>query len=199
MVASSPIGDVGRTLRALLLEGMTSWSVDDDQIALVSPAQFDGDGAGLSLHLYRVIENAHWANERPGITGTYDPSAAPLVLELSYLLTAHPADSDAVETADTLEQHRMLSAAIRTFREHATVDDPDLIGSLAGGPALQLSVEDADDRVHDVWSTFADTPYLPSVSYRVTPVVIEPSTVPTDQRVLTTRVEHGTYDQEESP
>lgn len=196
MAGANPIGDAGRTLRSLLLDGMESWSVDDEQIALVSPAQFDGDGAGLSLHLYRVTENAHWANERPSITGTRDPAAAPLVLSLSYLLTAHPADGDAVESADTLEQHHMLSTAMQTFREHRTIADPDLVGALAGGPRLELTIEDADERVHDVWSTFADTPYLPSISYGVTPVVIESEDVPVDQRVLTTRFEHDTHDVE---
>ena len=198
MAGFNPIGDVGRTLRTLLLDGMGTWSVDDEQIALTSPAQFAPDEVGLSLHLYHLAEDPHWANERPSIDGSQDPRAAPLVLGLSYLITAHPPDGDSIDTTDTLEQHRMLSKAIQTFRRHATIDDPDLVGSLAGGPALQVSVEDESDRVHDVWSTFQELPYLPSVSYRVTPLVIDIDEPLPDQRVLQTNIKHGEMATEET-
>lgn len=187
----NPIGDVGRTLRSLLVDGMGTWSVEDHQIALASPEQFEPDEVGLSLHLYHLRENAHLANEVPSLSGGQHPKEIPLILELYYLLTAHPPDGESVDTSDTLEQHRMLSKAVQTFREHSIVKDPDLRGSLAGGVPLQLAIDtDATDHVMDVWGSFQDTPYLPSVSYTVTPVVIETALEEIPARVMRTKMEY---------
>ncbi len=193
----NPIGDAGRTLRALLIDGMGTWSVEDHQIALASPEQFEPDEVGLSLHLYHLRENAHFTNEFTAVSGATSPRESPLILELYYLLTAHPPNGETVDTSDTLEQHRMLSKAIQTFREHSVVTDPDLEGSLAGGVPLQITIdEDATDQVMDVWGSFQETPYLPSISYVVTPLLIETTIEDRPARVMETRMGYLT---EETP
>ena len=194
----NPIGDVGRTLRSLLQEGMGSWSVDDHQIALVSPDQFDPDEVGLSLHLYHLTENPHLRNDPPAAADADRPGGSPLVLELYYLLTAHPPDGETIDTSDTLEQHRILSKAIQTFGERSIVGGPDLEGSLAGGDPLHITIDtEATDHVLDVWSSFRDTPYLPSVSYVVTPVVIETADEEVSPRVVESRMEY--FEQRSEP
>lgn len=168
---------------------MGTWSVSDDQIALTSPQQFDPDDVGLSLHLYHLQESAHHADGQPPATYRDDD---PLVLELFYLLTAHPANGDTIETSDTLEQHRMLSKAAQTLRRHAIVKGPDMQGSLTGGEPLHITINtDATDHVMDVWSSFPDTPYLPSISYSVNPVVIETEEAAPSPRVTTATMELG--------
>jgi len=44
----------------------------------------------------------------------------------------------------------------------------------------------------NVWSTFQDQPYRPSVAYRVTPVVIESASRSEDGRVVEQRFEEYT-------
>ncbi len=170
---------------------MESWSVDEHQIALVSPDRFDPDEVGLSLHLYHLEENAHLANDPPAVADADRPGGSPLILQLYYLLTAHPPDGEAIDTSDTLEQHRILSKAIQTFRERSIVGGPNLKGSLAGGDPLHITIDtEATDHVLDVWSSFQDTPYLPSVSYVVTPVVIETAGEAAAPRVVESRMEY---------
>ena len=165
MDAFNPIGDVGRTLRALLLDGMGTWSVDDEQIALASPEQFEPEEVGLSLHLYHLEKHAHRAQQS---------GSAPVTLDLYYLLTAHPPNGETVDTSDTLEQHRMLSKAVQTLRTHSSISGSNLQGSLAGGESLQVTIDTgATDHVMDVWTSFQDTPYMPSISYIVSPVTID--------------------------
>lgn len=193
MTENNPIGDVGRTLRSLLLMGMGTWSVEEDQIALTSPDRFESNKVGLSVHLYRVEENPHLANEYPAATGETRSGAGRLVLQLHYLLTAHPADGETVDTSDTLDQHRMLSTAIQTLRKNATVRGSDLQGSLAGGDPLTIAIDrGATDHVADIWTTFQETPYLPSISYMVTPVVIETADEEAGPPVIESRMEYVT-------
>lgn len=184
MTTFNPIGDVGKTLRALLLEGMGTWSVDDEQIALASPEQFDPDEVGISLHLYHLEKQAHQGPE---------DASSPVALELYYLLTAHPPSGETIETADTLEQHRMLSKAVQTFRTNSTISGSSLLGSLSGGDPLHVTLDtDATDHVMDVWTSFQDTPYMPSISYSVSPVLIETPSI--EEAPPVTEVTTGYHD-----
>lgn len=190
MAEFNPIGDVGRTLRSLLLDEMATLSVEDEQVALTSPDRFDTDDVGLSLHLYHLQENPQLANESPSRPGG-GGGGGPLVLELYYLLTAHPPDGDTVTTEETLSQHQLLSKAVQAFREHSIVTGSELEGSPTDDGTLYISIDpDATDHVLDVWSSFQDTPYLPSVSYVVTPVVIETDEVEPGPRVHESNMDH---------
>ncbi len=189
MSSFNPIGDVGRTLRSLLLDGTVTWDLSEEQVALTSPEEFDPDEGGLSIHLYRLVENEHASNQRPGGGGR--TADAPLVLELYYLVTAHPPNGGPVGTDDTLEQHRLLSRAIHAFEERAVVRPPDLLGALADGPPLHITMGTGDDgRVMDVVGMFGNGPPRPSVSYRVTPVIIEPTAAEAGPRVVETTMEY---------
>lgn len=191
MAEFNPIGDVGYTLVSLLRDGMGDLAVSEDQIALVSPDQYDGDGAGLSLFLYHVDRNAHLSNDHRQDLDVAPQSGSPLVLELYYLLTAHPPDDDASNTSNTMAQHRLLSEAVRTLEENAVVSGPDLKQSLAGGDRLQVSISrQSPEHLVDLWNAFPDTAHLPSVSYVVTPVTIETEPAAAADRVTEARVEY---------
>jgi hypothetical protein len=186
----NPIGDAGYTLVSLLRDGMGELEVSERQVALVSPDQYDGDGVGLSLYLYHVDRYAHLANETRGDLDVATGEGAPLVLELYYLLTAHPPESDASSTSDTMAQHRLLSEAIRILEQNALVSGPDLKGSLAGRDGLQVSIgRQSPEHLVDLWSAFPDTAHLPSVSYVVTPVAIETAPREAADRVTEVRVD----------
>lgn len=190
MVDFNPIGDVGHTLVSILRDGMGGLEVSDQQIELVSPAQYDDDQVGLSMYLYHVGENDHLRNE-PGESP--DPATQPgdpLVLELYFLLTAHPPNSDTTRTSDTMEQHRMLSEAMRTLRENAIISGPDLEGTASGDGRLYVTISrQSPENVTDIWNSFQEVPHLPSVSYVVTPVIIDTEPEGSAERVVESRFE----------
>ena len=190
METFNPLGDVGETLRSILHEGMGTLEVSDEQIALASPEQFEPDEVGLSVHLYHLREDAHLANERD-LGPLSGESARPLVLQLYYLITAHPPNGETVETGDTISQHQILSKAVRTLHEHSIVSGSRLSGDFPPETELHITIDaDATDHVMDVWGSFQDTPYLPSVSYVVSPVVIETAAGETDEPVTEATMHH---------
>lgn len=177
MANYTAIADVGDTLVELLRDDMDD-IVDRSEIALRSP---DGVSTGgnvrLTVFLYDVSVNAHVRNdERPSIDGTTD-GGHPLVLDLHYLLTAHPAKSNqggggGGGPPQTTDQHSVLGGAMRTLHDNSIVEGSRLQGSL--DDELQLSIEpEPTDATVNIWSTFDEEPYRPSVSYLVTPVVID--------------------------
>lgn len=169
---SDAIAAVGDTLLSLLREEISKQGLT---IALASPGEFDPDSTGLSLFLYDVTESRDLSNRKPQARedGTIVGSA--LALELSYLLTAHPADDvDHSSVSESTSHHDALGEAMTVFREHAILSGSTLKGSLGDDDRLHISMDDRTaERTADVWSTFQETPYQPSVSYVVAPVIID--------------------------
>lgn len=193
MVDFNPIGDVGHTLVSILRDGMGGLEVSDQQIELVSPAQYDSEQVGLSLYLYHIAENDHLRNEPGGPPDHAAQPGDPLVLELYFLLTAHPPDSDTTRTSDTMEQHRMLSEAMRTLRENAIISGPDLEGTVSGNERLYVTISrQSPENVIDIWNSFQEVSHLPSVSYVVTPVTIDTEPEGSAERVVESRFEEYT-------
>lgn len=184
------IADAGRTLVALLRDRMTGL-LTSDQVVLASPVDDDlDDDVRLTVFLFDVDGTTPPSGERRGrATGTDDP----LRVELKYLLTAHPGreDSTTKTTARTANEHTVLGRAMQVLDDNAIVEGPDLRGSLADDDErLQVSVlSETADTVVNLWTTFQDAPYRPSVSYLVTPVEIESRRESAGERVEEFRVE----------
>jgi hypothetical protein len=193
VVDFNPIGDAGHTLVSILRDGMGGLEVSDQQIELVSPAQYDSDQVGLSLYLYHIGENDHLRNEPSEPPDPATEPGDPLVLELYFLLTVHPPDSDTAKTSDTMEQHRMLSEAMRTLRENAIISGPDLEGAASGDERLYVTISrQSPENVMDIWNSFQEVSHLPSVSYAVTPVIIDTESDGSAERVVESRFEEYT-------
>lgn len=178
MATYTAITDVGNTIVELLRDDMESVVDDREQIALRSPNGVStGGNVRLTVFLYDVSVNAHARNdERPRIDETTE-AEYPLVLDLRYLLTAHPATGNQGRggggaPSQTSDQHSVLGRAMQTLHDNAIVEGSRVGGSL--DDELQLSIEpDPTDETVNIWSTFDGEPYRPSVSYLVTPVVID--------------------------
>lgn len=186
------IADAGETLVALLRDRMGSL-IGDEEIALASPgAQGAGDDFRLTLYLYDVSPSEHLSNERPPMTDSMR-EGDPLALDLHYLLTAHAKDgSNDPPTTRTKEQHTVLGRAMQILQDNAIVRQPDLEGDLDAGDELTVAVEDVPrDDVVNIWTTFSDDPYEPSVPYVVSPVIIESERREPLDRVVET--EFGEY------
>ena len=174
------IADVGETLVALLRDRM-SGLLKPAEIGLASPGEMTaGSGLRLTVFLYRVDESAHLKNaERrrpPGDETTLkDP---PVALDLHYLLTPHPTKRTSDARGRTAEeQHRVLGRAIQVLHDNSVLREADLRGDLTADRELRISMESTDaqsaDRLVNLWGSFPETPYRPSVPYVVSPVFIE--------------------------
>lgn len=190
MAADSAIADVGETLIGVLRDEMGDL-VDQDEIALASPSTIgNGNEARLTLFLYRITENADLKNARREAidpTSTGDPphlQPSPLALDLYYLLTAHPATGGSDETERSGEQHLVLGRAMQVLHDNAIFRGSELRGSLASDPEEERSEEElritvaptdspALDDLVNLWGTFPDQSFQPSLSYLVSPVRID--------------------------
>lgn len=178
------ISAVGQTLVGVLEDRMSL--VGSDDIALTPPHNV-GKGAGdyrLTCYLYDVTESGHLKNAEPPPRPGEDSEAA-ITLDLAYLLTAHPSSTGPDDTANTVDQHNVLGEAIQVLAEDGILQGTTLEGTLSGGPPLQVTIEEESlEHVTNIWGTFSETPYRPSVCYLVTPVVIDATSTEDDQRVL---------------
>ena len=190
------IEDVGWTLVELLRDRMGTDLIDQDrEVALSSPGDVgSGDGARLTLYLYRVTENDHLKNMQRQEADVDHYRRPPLVLDLYYLLTAHPSDGEGDGTERTEEQHRVFGRAMQVFHDNSILRGSDLKGSLANQEALRISIHSQDvDDVISIWSTFDETPFQPSVAYLVTPALIESTEKEEVSRVVERHLEEYSW------
>jgi hypothetical protein len=169
MPGYAAIEEAGRTLRDLLRTELQGIDITGTEVVveLVSPGDITGTDVHLSLYLYRVEENASLKNAEPLVEAdvTLPP---PLVLDLYYLLSAHPTEQNP-DSNDSYEQHRVLGRAMQVLYDNRV-----LRGAQPSGDDLHLSVEpQSTDELTGIWNTFEGRTYQPSVAYLVTPVVIE--------------------------
>jgi hypothetical protein len=170
-VIHSGIKDVSETLLDMLKQEFGSGV----KIALESPKN-----AGqnlLTLLLYKVVESPEYKNAEP-ITATKPNGSIiqrqpPLTLDAYYMLTAH-------SNGNHLEAHKALGRAMRLFYDNGVLHgsllrhtDPADSGLTADSVVrITLNPISMEDMTR-IWSVFPDTPYEISVTYLVTPVVVD--------------------------
>jgi hypothetical protein len=184
-----------RTLDEALAAG-TPGSVPNATASTVRPEDVtNGNGAktGINIYLYQVMPNASLRNEelptrRADGSLVRRPQAA---LDLHYILTFYGDEKEQepqrlLGTAiSTLNERPVLSRdAIRHAIDQAVADDPatylqfsDLVDQidLVKLSPLALNLEE----LSKLWSVFFQTPYVLSVAYQGTVVLIESDVHPT--------------------
>jgi hypothetical protein len=152
---------------------------------------------GVNLFLYQVTPNPGWRNaDLP----TRDPDGSlgqrpQVALDLHYLLSFHGDESK-------LEPQRLLGSAARTLQAHPvltremiqdTLEDP--LFSFLAGSDLADSVESVKftpsflslEELSKLWSVFPQAPYVLSVGYQGTVVLIEGRAEPRQALPVRTR------------
>lgn len=177
MAGYTAIKDVGVSIVSLLNREFGDL-LQGGRVTLASPGEIDeGGNVRLTVYLYRVSENGHTRNAERQETGTEKIKGLPLSLDLHYLITAHPwtkPNSDTTTGTDVEDQHMVLGRAMQVMQDNSVLRDSDLEGDLIGDRELRISrYSEAPDEVLNVWNTFQDRPFRPSVSYLVGPVTIE--------------------------
>lgn len=162
------IGDVSATLADVLEAGI---GIDQLDVVVTSPDEVTGSGSPtVGLFLYDVSESPHESTLQREEVDTGTDRLAPLVVDLHYLVTAYPSGSGN-DTQKAQRAHGLLGEAMWALRGDAVVRGSALRGSLDG--ELRISRGEPEDVIMDVWNTFPDTSYLPSVAYTVGPVALD--------------------------
>ncbi|MEF8853074.1 MAG: DUF4255 domain-containing protein [Haloarculaceae archaeon] len=196
MAGYAAIAEASETLVELLRDRIAERgdvvAIDRTEIALVSPADVGADSdVRLSVFLYDVTENEILKNEQRTVVDETRTREPPLALDLRYLITAFPSQSGSDETANTLDQQRVLGLAMQVLREHALLGPDELPSSLAGNE-IQVAREDESlQAITDIWSTFGDTGLQPSVTYELSPVLIDATTEQAVERVTGKGMEYN--------
>jgi hypothetical protein len=159
------IEDASTTLVEVLEDRIEMDSVD---VVLSSPnAVTTSSTPTIGLFLYRVAESPHGD---PMSFEEVDPETVrpgPLTVDLDYMVTAYPSGGNN-QNQKVQRQHGLLGEAMRALRDAAVVRGSALRGSLES--ELRISRGDDEETLMDVWNTFPETAYLPSVAYSVGPV-----------------------------
>lgn len=167
MSNANGIKDASTTLAGLLEEEIDIKGIN---VVLSSPVEISNVGSPtVSFFLYDVTENPHESTLRPEEVDVDTIRQGPLEVDLHYLLTAYPSGTGDT-SRKTERQHVLLGEAMRVLRDDAVLRGSSLQGALEH--ELRVTRGDNDDAIMDVWNTFPDTPYLPSISYTVGPVSI---------------------------
>lgn len=199
MAEYTAIADVSESLVGLLRDRIDDrsdvLSIEADAIAAVSPADVDGD-IRLTLWPYHLVENETMNNGERRQIETDRVQDPPLALDLYYLLTAFPAD----EADGTTDQQRLLGLAMQVFYDNAVLTGSELAGSLGEDLELRVSLErrSIQDRTA-LWNTFPEVSFQPSVTYHVSPVLIDSRQEAAIDRVTERETGVARTDPESSP
>jgi Pvc16 N-terminal domain len=175
------------TVTAILqrvLQSAVQADVDGVRVTTIQPRNI-GNGTpetGINLFLYHVTRNTAYNNADVTplrVKGT--PVKRQAALDLHYMISFYGNDTE-------LEPQRLLGSVVRTLKDRPTISselieqairDPTyrfLEGSNLADQLQQLTIVPMDMNLDDlskVWSTFFQAPYLLSMAYKVTVVMLE--------------------------
>ena len=176
------IATVTATLQRIL-QASVQRDVDGVRVTVVKPGMI-GSGTpelGVNLFLYHVSRNPGISPDMAASRLKSSGSRRQTPLELYYMLSFYCNDTE-------LEPHRLLGSVVRTFSDRTTLT-PEMIQDTIADSSFtfleisdlanqiqQLVISPVDMTVEDlskVWSVFFQAPYLLSMAYKVTAVMID--------------------------
>lgn len=177
MAKYNAIARVSDALIETLQQSMTGRedviSLDRSEIVLSSPDDVGSDSdVRLSLYLFKVAPSDHQQTSR--VTHNDMREAAPLALDLNYLLTAYPSTSGTNESTNMRDQHNALGLAMQVFHDNSLLSQAELGAGFDDDTQLTVSMDsDSESSVSRIWDSFQNVPRYPSVTYTVGPVHID--------------------------
>ncbi|UBF30547.1 DUF4255 domain-containing protein (plasmid) [Kovacikia minuta CCNUW1] len=177
------IATVTATLQRLL-QAAVQVDVDGARVTTVQPGQI-GSGTpetGINLFLYQVSRNPALKNTDT-VTARMkgNPVKRQTAIDLYYMVSFYGNDTE-------LEPQRLLGSVIRTFNDRPSLTTESIQETIADSSFRFLADSNLADQVQQVtinpvdltlddlskaWSTFFQTAYLLSITYKVTMVTIE--------------------------
>lgn len=167
-----------------ILQSAVQADVDGVRVTTVQPRSI-GNGTpetGINLYLYQVSRNTAYNNaDVTPLRVKGMPVKRQVALDLYYMLSFYGNDIE-------LEPQRLLGSVIRSLKDRPSVSSEYikeairntsyrfLEGSDLGNQLQQITIVPVDMTIDDlskVWSTFFQAPYLLSLAYRVTVIMLE--------------------------
>jgi hypothetical protein len=137
-------------------------------IGLASPA--DKGDLQLSLFLYNIREHENRRTEMIN-SGSGALKYPPMALDLHYLLTAY---SNADLHSKMIDEHRIMGKALQLLHDFSVLRGSVLQGTLAQqSEELRLVMDNIPSETMINYWNFNDVPFKMSVSFRVSPVLID--------------------------
>jgi Pvc16 N-terminal domain len=176
------IATITATLQRIL-QASVQRDMDGVRITAVKPGMI-GNGtpeSGVNLFLYHVTRNPAISTDLAASRLKSTGNRRQTPLELYYMLSFYGNDTE-------LEPHRLLGSVVRTFSDRATISSEMIQDTIKdssftflaesdlGEHIQQLVIAPVDLSMEDlskVWSVFFQAPYLLSLAYKVTVVMID--------------------------
>jgi hypothetical protein len=175
------VGNVGKTLIDLLWVSIKDDSIvkgiitSESQISLISPKETVDSNASekLCVFLYRITEFSTMKNV-PSNNVNKNP---PLYLTLHYLFVPY--------TENAENDQLIMGKILQVFVDNPVLRGSILHGALANtGEDLRVTMDSlSPDDLNKIW-TVLSSPYKITLSYSVSPVIIEPSVQSDGTRVI---------------
>jgi hypothetical protein len=178
-MSAEAIIQVTRALRTSLEQALAD-AADPGSVFIGPLDDPDAEGASLILFLYRIAPSPSLRNTahrvapaQPDLPALVYERALPL--DLYYLVTVGTRAGSGEEPL-----LRTLGFAIRALN-----DDPLLAGQAVGHELVRVSMEPlSTEEISRVWALFPTRNYRTSVAYQVSPVWIDPATLPAARNVV---------------
>lgn len=181
MSANTVINDTSRTLETLLTgSGLV--------VTVSSPQNMSrGSSPSVNLYLYQVAEHALTKNRPPISLDALNEQRPPLALSLLYMITPYAPKSDSL----TQSEHLVLGRAMQVFYDNGLIEDPNLVGSLAGRSCnirLSLCRMNLEEQTR-IWNAL-QLPYRLSVCYEARVIRIDSTQSYPAHRVVSDEVRY---------
>jgi hypothetical protein len=178
MSAYTVIDDIANTMINLIRTN-TEGLIQPDQISSASPADITEDNPPrLSLFLYQIGENRFLKNQGMQQIDPKQSRFPPLSLNLYYLLTAYA-------LTRTTEQ-QIIGRVMQIFHDNSVIRGSLLKGSLSGTTEeISVALNPLNmDEMNKLWSMFGARSYRLSVTYQVSPALIDSTRITASNRVI---------------
>ncbi len=182
------IGDIGETLKKLLEDDPWTGISPTPEITFKSPKEIKDDGGStnkVSIFLYQILENPYLKNEEPQRIDDSHLQSPPQFLDLLYLVTPY---SD-----DKTQEKIIMGKVMQIFFDNAVLTGTVLQGALSGtDEEIKLFFNPVSlDDLTKIWSAFQEVAYRLSISYMVTPIMIDSTRQLGMQRVVSKEMNHS--------
>ncbi len=162
--------EAGNALVELLRDNLTPEPISNREvISLCSPHESENNQ--LTLSLYQVEEDTQAVASGYYQVDQHTQRIRPAKYHLRFLVTAHSKAPTQMKEAD---QYRMIGAALQVLKDHPTIDQRYLTGSLAEqGAALHVVLEKtSQDQLLKIWNN-TSKPYKLSFVVLLTGIEID--------------------------
>ncbi|MCC8157024.1 MAG: DUF4255 domain-containing protein [Oscillospiraceae bacterium] len=162
--------EAGNALVELLRDNLTPEPISNREvISLCSPHESENNQ--LTLSLYQVEEDTQAVASGYYQVDQHTQRIRPAKYHLRFLVTAHSKAPTQMKEAD---QYRMIGAALQVLKDHPTIDQRYLTGSLAEqGAAIHVVLEkNSQDQLLKIWNN-TSKPYKLSFVVLLTGIEID--------------------------